>query len=968
MRSRHLLLCFAAIAFNLSPAQSASGSRPAPENDQSIESGHGVEECTPPESTVQSAHVSLDEVAALDAFQAHLPRNVDDAQQDTLYTATNPHIQRPYSDSESPLHDADNSTSEPDPTANGIRIEISVGFEERNVGPLPAPNSNHYGSPDLNHAENATQALSRLETERTNTSLTSTSNPPPPAVLNVSRHVSGACNSTQKLRGEHFTSGNKVEEDDVGNSHQDSWSGTWPKAPAAISALGAIGAILALSPDRKRKRQTSEGPDGSNKSEKAKPNGDINAQIDRKKAKLEDQTLQEAVEQDKVYQRRSMSSDRLVAEVKGIYVGLTMVEAKCIEVDNAQTESDRELNNEQWQALIALHRTLLHDYHDFFLASQHPSASPSLRRAASNYQMPARMWRHGIHAFLELLRHRLPHSLEHMLTFIYLAFKMMALLHETVPAFENVWTECLGDLARYRMAIENHNINDREVWTRISRYWYSRASYIKPCTGRLYHHLAIICRRNPFKELLYYTKSLCAPIPFLSAKQSIMTMPMFGHIPTHLSSLDATFLQAHAILFTRRDYENFNGVIESFLQCLEDDQSQLEGITFMTSRHPLALITCNSLLGYGDEKRILLPAENETDSACDTEETIGKSDDEIDTVQLKQLGHACILAERIDTTLMLRVGDPDILEYLHVRLIFMLQMAHDPSAMNYLENRFPWDLATMCLNAVAMSIPSAEPMQTDSFPKQSDGNGHVLSEDWEMRGLFWTENYFPVDWFANEVDFHSVVDGYKQPTPAMYREQRVLFVGRCLAQSAAPISFNPELNLSTSTLEEPLAMPRPIPWQATSPGSTEVQNNQASTTLNTAIKVHMASMNEIDNTLIVLDTEEAAESSLIQNTSLTKPERGVSQPIVEESGVATITSKTLSVGTSTEMTSEALSKAPQGAMNCVVPSESTEVTSTPQTDENIIDATTSKSCWTKINSLTPISYPESLGGKNRLIV
>lgn len=32
--------------------------------------------------------------------------------------------------------------------------------------------------------------------------------------------------------------------------------------------------------------------------------------------------------------------------------------------------------------------------------------------------------------------HRLPASLEHMLAFIYLAYSMMALLHETVPASE----------------------------------------------------------------------------------------------------------------------------------------------------------------------------------------------------------------------------------------------------------------------------------------------------------------------------------------------------------------------------------------------------------------------------------------------------------------------------------------------------------------------------------------------------
>ena len=55
-----------------------------------------------------------------------------------------------------------------------------------------------------------------------------------------------------------------------------------------------------------------------------------------------------------------------------------------------------------------------------------------------------------VHAFLELLRHRLPHSLEHMLAFVYLAYSMMSLLYETVPAFEDTWVECLGDLSRYR--------------------------------------------------------------------------------------------------------------------------------------------------------------------------------------------------------------------------------------------------------------------------------------------------------------------------------------------------------------------------------------------------------------------------------------------------------------------------------------------------------------------------------------
>ena len=54
------------------------------------------------------------------------------------------------------------------------------------------------------------------------------------------------------------------------------------------------------------------------------------------------------------------------------------------------------------------------------------------------------MWQHGIHSFLELLRYRLPDSLDHMLAF-YLAYSMMALLVESVPSFEETWIEYLED-------------------------------------------------------------------------------------------------------------------------------------------------------------------------------------------------------------------------------------------------------------------------------------------------------------------------------------------------------------------------------------------------------------------------------------------------------------------------------------------------------------------------------------------
>lgn len=196
-----------------------------------------------------------------------------------------------------------------------------------------------------------------------------------------------------------------------------------------------------------------------------------------------------------------ISQDQLIAEVKGIYSGLVTVESRCIDVDSAQTslqdgQDAPKLTDDQWQALISLHRALLHEHHVFFLASQRPSTGPAFRRVASKYAMPSRMWRHDTHSFLELLRHRLPGSSEYMSSSIDSVYGMMALLHETVPAFEDTWAECLGDLSHYTMPIEGDDAHDRNVWMAVSQSRHSNAPGKPPARGRQRHHRAIPNRPN----------------------------------------------------------------------------------------------------------------------------------------------------------------------------------------------------------------------------------------------------------------------------------------------------------------------------------------------------------------------------------------------------------------------------------------------------------------------------------------
>jgi hypothetical protein len=456
---------------------------------------------------------------------------------------------------------------------------------------------------------------------------------------------------------------------------------------------------------------------------------------------------------------RPISQEQLVAEVKGIYAGLVMVEAKCIEVDNKQAalaQADAgnppPLNNEQWQALIALHRTLLHEHHDFFLASQHPSASPALRRLASKYAMPARMWRHGIHSFLELLRHRLPASLDHMLAFIYLAYSMMALLHETVSAFKDTWVECLGDLGRYRMAIEDDDIRDREVWTGVARHWYSIASDNSPTTGRLYHHLAILARPNALQQLFFYAKSLCVTIPFTSARESILTLfePVLnadnGQGQYRLPPLDTAFVKAHGLLFTNRDLQKFDPSVKEFLGLLD---TQIGRVTrkFMEQGYHIAVANSVAMVGFAAKDNILMKAlasvgGNEDVAMANTSEAVSQSTMTFRNAQ--RLGNAT-------TEIVLeRVGDPNVLPFIHVTLVFMFFMARHSAAMNLLQAEFPWKSLAIMLNTILGSFPTPDRIADESFPVLEKDDPRPFPEDFAVRGLLWTEGYFPIDFFTKK--------------------------------------------------------------------------------------------------------------------------------------------------------------------------------------------------------------------------
>lgn len=520
---------------------------------------------------------------------------------------------------------------------------------------------------------------------------------------------------------------------------------------------------------------------------------------------------------------RPISQEQLASEVKQIYAGLTMVERKCIQVDRAQAaapqEPSQKLAPDHWQALIALHRTLLHEHHDFFLATQHPSASAALRRLAAKYTMPARMWKHGIHSFLELLRHRLPESLDYMLAFIYLAYQMMALLYETVPAFEDTWIECLGDLGRYRMAIEDEDIRDRETWASVARSWYSKAADKNPAVGRLYHHLAILARPNALQQMYYYSRSLASVETFPSARESIMTLldPLVHHERAGhpiSSPIDASFITVHAHIYTRSLTENYQVARANYSEQLDN---HIGRVTAKWKEQGVHTAVTNSAgwLDYGLETNTLrlifeLRARQRKQKHL-TEEQIraGPSQLHNDKPQItdqeipsavRALSMESVFREAVDLTnktfsvVLRRIGDKNVLPHVHVMLSFLSTLASIEHVADLIDSA-PWaDLVPFLNTLLKTEIHQNQSQNFDKmlsestvFPVENDQKTACdelpLPEDYLVRGLIWTEEYFPAKWFERD---HDEEERYLELASTVQRRtERALRIGYQLSTVSA---------------------------------------------------------------------------------------------------------------------------------------------------------------------------------------
>ncbi|KAI9040660.1 uncharacterized protein KD926_007876 [Aspergillus affinis] len=492
---------------------------------------------------------------------------------------------------------------------------------------------------------------------------------------------------------------------------------------------------------------------------------------------------------------------QLSSEVRIIFSGIAKVEKRCSEyIQDGQKMAV--ISPDKWHAMLTAHQILLQEHHDFYMASQHPSSIPSLgRRISEKYAMSIRIWRYGIHAFLELLRSRLPDSLEPMLTFIYYAYSMMTLFLETVPSYEETWIEYLGDLSKYRMAVDESNLHDREIWGGVAKYWYNKAADRNPDVGRIQHHLAVAARPDIVQQLFYFTKSLISVRPCQGTREIFVVLfnpllkdPRVVRYPQVM----AGFVTAHGYLFGRNTSERFFSAAENFLSGLDNYIPRVGGIFKMQGVY-IAASNFAAMLEYGSTNALLsnefrLASTTQSRPLEDIDSSVSRDWTSVNDPQKvaddflalddpespsRLIYYGSYLAFQTFSIFLDQIGDKNIYAALHLSLAFLWCLTRTSGGMKYAELVVPWRRIVAFLNTMFSPLLDMSLVEKAEFPISDETKW--IPEDFLIRGHIWSQVYYPPSFFEGsptEDDGRNI----EMPSLKISRMYRCLWLGVRLAK------------------------------------------------------------------------------------------------------------------------------------------------------------------------------------------
>jgi hypothetical protein len=400
-----------------------------------------------------------------------------------------------------------------------------------------------------------------------------------------------------------------------------------------------------------------------------------------------------------------------------------------------------------------------------------------------------------------------------------MAYKMLVLVHKDISVFEATWMECLGDVARYRFVIEDHE-DPKKEWLSKASSWYTKTAQQSPMVGRLSHHRGIIADPSGYHALhraQFFIRSLNCAIVFQEARQSLshfvldrILRPETGRHRISPPLIHAEFLRIHDLLLgghtklDRKSTQNFFEQLGVYIARCDVNWSR-DGIY-------MACINIAAWFDYGTNENALrqkflidfvemsrdtpLTPEKQASTAVMTDlvpnqPSILEQDlpDEIRTLTEQQ----SFLEARHFTTetlaiVLRRTEDENVLPHIHIVLAFCTQIARSPVTSNMLDS-MPWSELCVFLNALLIrntpqaqsnNAPPSELVPRFSCSTTETRDQFPLPEDYFIQGLVWAGSYFPEGGFARE---HGEEERYLEQADTLRRRmERILFLGLQLAK------------------------------------------------------------------------------------------------------------------------------------------------------------------------------------------
>ncbi|KAI0665042.1 hypothetical protein C8Q70DRAFT_904630 [Cubamyces menziesii] len=334
--------------------------------------------------------------------------------------------------------------------------------------------------------------------------------------------------------------------------------------------------------------------------------------------------------------------------------------------------------------------------------------------------------------------------------------------------------------------------SDKERWRQVAKEWFARGLAITPNSGKLQHHLGLLCRDKDgtdeeLRGVYHFVKSMVAFHPFSTARESVLAMwspTAQARRQAPDARLTELFVCLHGMLFTNIQLDDFKRVLERFQEKLQiGDGEQVEEREWIM----MALINVGSLLEYGRPTAVLrrvagietrAPGAPSASPVLANGATAGKikvlmakrlegdhskmdvDDEDVDvdkaadgtspTSPEPELPVALQLAMQLTFILLSHTlrhpwrrpseyATPTLNPYNTVILTFLATVLRDQTARSALERAIPWDdLASFLTN----SIPRRDILR--EHQKVCGESGLLLTsgckplpEDWCIRGMGW---------------------------------------------------------------------------------------------------------------------------------------------------------------------------------------------------------------------------------------